>query len=285
MKRGIIAANRGEDCDCIAPGAFTLIELLVVTAIISILASMLLPSLARGKERAREVQCLNNLRQIGLGTKMLWDDRGGKMTAVSGGHDPLPGCLTLLYGLARNRNLFPYLGTSEVFRCPLDKGEISPDCHIHPKTTMLPSCWQTRGFSYDMNMGAPNGIPIPSTLKPIAGTLEGQQETWVPDPARFILFHEPPAVPQVCHPPPPFFRPLFPPTWYQWHRSRLTSVFQDPRLAPALFYSPVLFLDLHGKTLNFTRSLCADPYYPFEPTRDWMWYKPQDAAVVAADLR
>jgi prepilin-type N-terminal cleavage/methylation domain-containing protein len=266
-------------------GAFTLLELLVVIAIISILASMLLPSLVRGKERAREAQCLNNLRQIGLGTKMLWDDRGGKMTCVSGGRDPLPGCLTLIYGLARDRNLFPYLGTSEVFRCPLDKGKVSPDCHIHPKTTLLPSCWQTRGFSYEMNLGTPNGIPIPSTRRPIAGSIEGQQETWVPEPARFILFYEPPAVPQVCHPPPPLYLRLFPPTWYQWHRSRIPTIFQDPRLAPRLFCSPVLFVDGHGKTLDFTRALCADPYYPFEQTRDWLWYKPQEPAVVAMNLR
>jgi prepilin-type N-terminal cleavage/methylation domain-containing protein len=90
--------------------AFTLIELLVVIAVIGILASLLLPALARAKERAQGIRCVSNLRQLGVAVTLYTQEFNGRMQ-VDAPLDP-----DQTWGSILNTN--QPLKANQVFMCP-----------------------------------------------------------------------------------------------------------------------------------------------------------------------
>ncbi len=155
------------------PRAFTLIELLVVIAIIGILAALILPAFGRSKESARATLCVNNMHQLAVAS-MVYTADTGRFPSILDWLYPFQntGASSASQNDLTKGQLYSFLQSKDVYRCPSETRSISPFgpidhsyqiscmmCHAHDITRSLaPSRTvyfvevtnQSRGFTTGM---------------------------------------------------------------------------------------------------------------------------------------
>jgi prepilin-type processing-associated H-X9-DG protein len=227
----------------------------VTLLMVGVLASLLLSALERSKGKAKEAQCVSNLKQIYTGFLLYQSDnthfpgrisRWGKVWrsatffgGTSGRDSNAPP--------ADIRPLYSYLAKGEVFRCPADVGI---DATNKWGVLLEPSLFEVWGVSYWYHE------------KSALGGLGDKKMEWVQSPSTYVLVAEPPAVAVSTRTVP---TGVAGPTTLYWHRARRPGTgegYADGQRGPRV--SPFLFVDGHVEFFDCTGQYTGEPTFSGE---------------------
>jgi prepilin-type N-terminal cleavage/methylation domain-containing protein/prepilin-type processing-associated H-X9-DG protein len=202
---------------------FTLIELLVVIAIIAILASMLLPALARAKSQAQGMKCLSNMKQLITGAILYADDSGGLWFPNQPQQDPgtMPqvdwvtaemdwGSATINGGyvatnwlleitqpgspLAQTSGYYslftPYLKSPFLYKCPADPSMVQgagPRTRSYSANQAVGTCWSAKATGWN------TGNNGPVTGQWLSGSIDDNQKYGFTYQKSSQMLHPPPS--------------------------------------------------------------------------------------------
>ena len=146
---------------------FSLVELLVVIAIIAILAGLLLPALHKARERAYDMVCNGNLKQIGVGFNLYLGDNNSYFPWKGGTEKDDPTTWTVIIN--------GYLNSTRTFECPIGMKERPSGGYVRPW------CGQAQPYGYNERIGGHSNplvsgtfffgvwrVPVPSTTVMVA---------------------------------------------------------------------------------------------------------------------
>src|ERR1043166_4281328 len=125
-----VRATRGND-------GFTLIEILTVTAIISVLAAILVPVFAQSRESSRQTTCLSNIKQLLNAEGMYLQDYEEAFPRLRQVPDPIGGYPSNKWAFGIQDFLNPYIKNAEIWKCPSD-GLQRVDCQSAAKAPGIP---------------------------------------------------------------------------------------------------------------------------------------------------